>query len=143
MGAFESPMSWLPTWPKASAGGNALGAQDPADAAELFMRGIVGDTVWERLPSRTRQSRRAEGAALVAELADLRRTAPYEPSEVAVPVVAAYGTESKPYHQEAARQLAELAPLGELVVIDGSGHGAPTTHPGEFAAFVRRVAARG
>jgi pimeloyl-ACP methyl ester carboxylesterase len=139
VGAFESPMSWLPSWPSRSAGGRALQAEDPAESAERFMRGILGDGVWERLPERTRRARRAEGPALVAELASLRAEAPYEPGRLAVPVLAGYGTESKPYHQQASRQLAAEAPLAELMVIEGSGHGAHTSHPDDFAAFVRRA----
>ena len=142
VGAFESPMSWDTTWPTGSAGGSALREADDADAAERFMRGILGDAVWERLPSRTRAARRAEGPALVAELADLRRAAPYDPAAVTVPVVTGYGTLSKPYHQEAARRLAAEEPDGECVVVAGSGHGAHTSHPADFAAFVRRVVER-
>ena len=33
----------------------------PDDAAERFMRRMIGDARWERLPSRTRAARRAEG----------------------------------------------------------------------------------
>jgi pimeloyl-ACP methyl ester carboxylesterase len=142
VGAFESPMSWDSTWPTKSAGGNALREADDAEAAERFMRGIVGDAVWERLPGRTRSDRRAEGPALVAELAALRAGAPYDPAAVKVPVVTGYGTRSKPYHQEAARRLADEVADGECMVIDDSGHGAHSSHADRFAAFVRRVVAR-
>jgi pimeloyl-ACP methyl ester carboxylesterase len=141
VGAFESPMSWLSSWPTRSAGGQALAASD-GEAAERFMRGIVGDAGWEALPERTRAARRAESPALVTELASLRATAPYAPAEITVPVLAGYGSESKPYHQDAARRLADEAPLGELVVIEGSGHAAPLTHASRFAEFVRRAVAR-
>ncbi len=137
VGAFESPMSWSASWPTRSAGGNALAETDDADAAERFMRAIVGDETWERLPPRTREARRGEGPALVAELAALRRAAPYDPAQVQVPVVTGYGTRSKPYHQEAARRLAEEVPDGRWIVIEDSGHGAHTSHPDQFAAFVR------
>lgn len=142
VGAFEAPMSWRPSWPASSAGGNALRADDPEEAAERFIRGILGDRVWERLPGRTRTERRAEGHALMAELASMRMAPPYDARQVPVPVLAGYGTESKPYHQEAARQLAEESPQGELMVIEGSGHGAHTSHPDQFAAFVRRATVR-
>jgi pimeloyl-ACP methyl ester carboxylesterase len=142
VGAFESPMSWRPSWPTRSAGGRALQADTPQDAAERFMRGIVGDAIWERLPNRTRAARRAEGPALVAELAALRAAPPYDPADVTVPVLTGYGSESRPYHQDAAAQLAREVADGELVVIEGSGHGAHTSHPDEFAAFVRRATVR-
>ena len=101
------------------------------------MRGIVGDEIWERLPPRIRDARRREGPALVAELAALRRGAPYDPGQVRVPVVTGYGTRSKRYHQEAARRLAEEVPDGRCIVVEESGHGAHTSHPDQFATFVR------
>ena len=145
VGAFESPMAWRDWWPSTSAGSTAVQVSrdgSPEDAAERFMRGMVGDQVWERLPERTRRARRSEGPALLADLATIRGEAPYEPALVAVPVLAGYGTESRPYHQEAARRLAEEAPDGELVVVEGSGHACQSSHPAEFAAFVRRAVAR-
>lgn len=143
--AFESPMSWLDWWPAASAGGVAMAVVDevgPEEAAERFMRRMIGDERWERLPARTRAERRAEGPALLAELATIRSGAPYEPADLTVPVLAGYGTESKPYHQQAAARLAEWAPDGELMVIDGAGHAAQSSHPDAFAMFVRRAVAR-
>jgi pimeloyl-ACP methyl ester carboxylesterase len=145
VGAFESPMSWLPWWPTISAGAVAVAVADevgPEEAAERFMRRMIGDERWERLPPRTRAERRSEGPALLAELASIRSAPPYDPAEVRVPVLAGYGTESKPYHQEAAAHLAEWVPDGELMVIDGAGHAAQSSHPEEFVAFVRRCVAR-
>ena len=145
VGAFEAPMAWTDWWPKISAGAAAVEASrtaSPQDAAEQFMRRMIGDERWERLPSRTRAERRSEGPALLAELGAIRGGAPYDPAALSVPVVSGCGTESKPYHQDAARQLAELAPHGELVVIEGAGHAAQSSHPDAFADFVRQVVAR-
>jgi pimeloyl-ACP methyl ester carboxylesterase len=145
VGAFEAPMAWADWWPTVSAGAAAVEAgrhASAADAAEQFMRRMVGDERWERLPSRTRAERRAEGPALLAELRAIRRDAPYDPRRLTGPVVAGFGSESKPYHQRAARDLAELVPYGELIVIDGAGHAAPSSHPDAFADFVRRVVER-
>ena len=153
--AFEAPMSWLDWWPARSAGGVALATVDgpttgdgssatstAVGAAEQFMRRMIGEDRWEALPPRTRDARRAEGPALLAELASIRSSPPYDPARVVVPVLAGYGTESKPYHQQAAVRLAEWAPQGELMVIDGAGHVAQGSHPEAFAAFVRRAVAR-
>lgn len=145
VGAFEAPMPWEPWWPSVTAGGSALAAAlaDPAGAAEVFMRRMIGDARWERLPPRTRADRRAEGPALLADLRMLRdRAAPYDAAGLPVPVVAAHGTESKPHHREAARRLAATAPGAELVVVEGAGHGCHTSHAEAFAAFVRRVVER-
>jgi pimeloyl-ACP methyl ester carboxylesterase len=138
--AFEAPMPWEPWWPSNTAGGAAIGGP-PEAAAERFMRRIVGDETWESLPDRTQAQRRAEGAALVAELRSLRppNPAPYAPAALEMPVVAGHGSESRVHHRGAARDLAEAAPRGELCVIDGANHGAHLTHPREFAALVRRA----
>jgi pimeloyl-ACP methyl ester carboxylesterase len=141
--AYEAPMPWLPWWPSNTAGGSALtGSGDEGDAAEHFMRRIVGDDRWEELPARTQAQRRAEGPALVAELRSLRppNPAPYDLATFPVPVVAAHGARSRPHHQEAARMVADAVPRGELVVVDGAGHGAHLSHPVEFAGLVRRAA---
>ncbi len=143
--AYESPMSWQPWWPRASAGAAAVADEASAeDAAERFMRRMVGDERWERLPERTRRQRRAEGPALVAELRSIRdgQHPPYRPEAITVPVVAAHGTESAPHHKQTARALAEAAPLGELEVVEGAGHGVHLTHPAELARLTRRALER-
>jgi pimeloyl-ACP methyl ester carboxylesterase len=148
--AYEAPMPWSDWWPRSSAGGRAVAdAADPEDAAERFMRRMLGDRRWDRLPAATRAARRAEGPTLVAEMAQLRPPNPpaFEPTLVAVPVVAARGTDGAEHHHRAAEELARRAPGAELVVLDGVGHGAHLTHPGRFAGLVemlaRRVADRG
>jgi pimeloyl-ACP methyl ester carboxylesterase len=93
---YETPLSWLDWWPGNSAGAAAMAATDSSDAAEAFMRRLVGDEVWERLPASKRRERRAEGAAMVAELADLRRAAPWIGDEIGVPVLALYGEFGRP-----------------------------------------------
>lgn len=145
VGAFEAPMPWEPWWPSTTAGGStlAMAATDPAGAAEAFMRRMIGDARWERLPPGTREDRRAEGVALRCDLRMIRAGgAPYAPADLPVPVVAGCGTESAPHHREAARHLAATAPGADLVVVDGAGHGAHVSHPEDFAAFVRKVVGR-
>jgi pimeloyl-ACP methyl ester carboxylesterase len=144
--AYEAPMAWQPWWPRASAGAAAVTAAGggAGEAAERFMRRMVGDDRWERLPQRTRDQRRAEGPALVAELRSIRppSPAPYDPARLTVPVVAACGSESRPHHQATARALADAAPHGELVVVQGASHGVHLTHPAAVAGLVRRALER-
>jgi pimeloyl-ACP methyl ester carboxylesterase len=117
----------------------ATGGGD-GDVAERFMRRMIGDERWETLPQRTREQRRAEGPALVAELRSIRppAPAPYDPAQLAVPVLAAHGSDSRPHHQQTARVLAATAPLGELVVVEGASHGVHLTHPASVADLVRQ-----
>ncbi len=89
---YETPLSWRSWWPADSAGGDALAWQaDPAEAAERFMRRLIGDARWERLPASSRRARRDEGNAMVAELLDLRRRPAWDPSAIVAPVLAMHG----------------------------------------------------
>jgi pimeloyl-ACP methyl ester carboxylesterase len=142
--AYEAPLPWEPWWPRDSAGGRAVGAHldDPPAAAEAFMRTMVGDRSWERLPASTRAARRAEGRALLAEMTAIRRPpAPLDLRRVAVPVLSARGAASAPHHRRAAEVVATGVAHGELAEIAGADHGAHLTHPDEFAALVRRTVA--
>lgn len=110
---------------------------DPEEAAERFMRRMIGDDAWSALPESTRATRRAEGPALVSDLAAVRSTgASLLEVPVTVPVVAGYGTASSARHQASARVLAEQTPGSVLVAIEGAGHDAHRTHPDDFARFV-------
>lgn len=140
--AYEAPMQWLEWWPTDSAGASAVAAAtDPADAAERFMRRMVGDRRWERLPPSTRAARRAEGATLVAEMAHARPPNPpvFDPARIHQPVLAAHGTEGAAHHARSATALAAAVPDGELAVVEGAGHGIHLTDPGAFADLVRRL----
>jgi pimeloyl-ACP methyl ester carboxylesterase len=148
--AYEAPMMWEPWWPDDTAGAMALasaaarrdggdGDAGDGDAAEAFMRRMLGDRGWERLPARTRAERRREGATLLAELHAVHRaTPPYRAERVTVPVVAAFGSETRPQHRRAAEELARRAPHGMLELVEGADHGVHVTHPAALAGLVRR-----
>ena len=144
--AYEAPAMWASWWPAppdptGAGGGDGRADTAAEDAAERFLRRMIGDDNWLRLPPTTRAERRAEGRTLLAELQSVRppAPAPYDPADVAVPVVAAFGSESRPHHMRATEELARAVPHGELHVIDGASHGAHLSHPAEFADLVRRA----
>jgi pimeloyl-ACP methyl ester carboxylesterase len=143
---FEPPQPWLPSWSERRSGSAAaieLGKSSPPRAAEMFMRGMIGDGVWDRLSSSTRERRRAEGATLVAELQALRSGRPvFDAASITVPVVVGYGSKSRPHQKQGTRFLADALPLGELHCIEGSAHGAHLSHPGAVATLIRRALAR-
>jgi len=139
---YEPALSWLPWWPGSSAGGSALQAGgDPGDAAEAFLRRMIGDR-WDELPPRTRADRRAEGPALVAELRSLRKGPPFDPTDVASPTIVARGSRSPQHLREGAAWLADALPQAELVEVDGAGHGGHQTHADVLAGLVRRLTGR-
>jgi pimeloyl-ACP methyl ester carboxylesterase len=147
--AFEPPMPWLGSW--ATRPGTAgqsrqhsLHHADPGQVAERFFRRMVGDSAWDRLPEATKEARRADGAALAAEIAAIRVTeAPFDVTTLTVPVVFGRGSDSLPHHRASADWLVANVAGSELVEIEGAAHGAHLTHPDGFARFVRAAMMRG
>jgi pimeloyl-ACP methyl ester carboxylesterase len=134
---YETPLSWLPWWPTSTAGAVAIDRGDPGDAAEAFMRRMIGDERWERLPPSSRAARRSEGAAMVAELTDLRDHPPWAPDEVRLPVLALAGERGRDHHRRSTAYLAEhLVNCRSSIVADAS-HAGPNTHPDAVAASIR------
>ena len=139
VGAYELPMPWDPSWSHTSAGRHTIADAEthgPGEAAETFLRRMVGDDRWEALSPAQQDERRAEGPALVAELRSLheREGAPFDLDRLQCPLRTAHGTSSKPHHVRAARQLARL--VGDIpTVFEGAGHGAHRSHPERFAAW--------
>lgn len=137
---WEPPQPWLPWWPAESASRGAGAELDPEDRAEWFMRRMVGDRVWERLPSATRAQRRAEGRTLAAELQSLAGEPVFEPERIRIPVIVGRGGQSRVHQRRAVRELAAVLPFGELAEIPDASHGAHLSHPAEVADLIRRVA---
>jgi pimeloyl-ACP methyl ester carboxylesterase len=127
---YESPLSWMSWWPGTTAGNMAV-ASDPATAAEVFMRRLVGDAKWESLPQATQDARRREGTALTAELSALREHAPYEFDKITVPVLCGFGERGAERHRKGSEYVAEKV-NGRSVMIPGAGHAAPTSHPHDY-----------
>ena len=142
VGVFETPYAWEDFWPPDTSGGKAIEAArvDGAErAAEAFMRNLVGERVWSRLPESTKAMRRAEGPALVADLKAIFDEPPYDPTDLTVPLVAGRGSEAQPHQAAGTAWICERVPGAELFTIEGAGHGGHRSHPAEFADFVRRV----
>lgn len=144
VGAFEPPMPWMPDWPETTAGSAAVFADgDAGDAAEVFLRRMIGEETWATLSERTKRDRRLEGPALLGDLRSIRQEPPFDVTRIPVPVILGYGSEG-PAHQRAnVERLATLVPDVEVAEIADAGHGAHRSHPIDFADFVRRVVRRG
>ena len=141
VGAYEPPLPWMDWWPSGSR--HETSAEDPASYAESFFRRVVSDEGWDRLTERARAERRADGPALVAELAAIRRDrAPFDLTALAVPAVFGHGELSVPHRRRSIDALEELIPDAQIVEIPGASHGAHLSHPDSFADFVRSVLAR-
>jgi pimeloyl-ACP methyl ester carboxylesterase len=133
---YETPLSWFDWWPGSTAGAAAMATPDPGDAAEAFMRRLVGDAAWERLPPARQRERRAEGAAMVEELGDLRRRAPWDAAAVRVPVLSLWGEAGRPHHRDAMQLLGDLLPECRSTMVPEAGHAGPHTHAEAVARVV-------
>jgi pimeloyl-ACP methyl ester carboxylesterase len=131
---YETPLSWEPWWPGTTAGSvAAAGSLEPGEAAERFMRRLIGDVRWEALPERTRSTRRREGSAMVGELADLRQHQPWTAADINVPVRAGYGSGGAAHHQRGMRHVGATVKGAVVVELPGCRHDAPLSHPVLFA----------
>jgi pimeloyl-ACP methyl ester carboxylesterase len=133
---YETPLSWEPWWPGTTAGSIAVAeAGKPREAAERFMRRMLGAGRWEELPERTRKARLDEGIAMVKELADLRRNRPWSAERITVPVITSYGGLGAAHHRQGMQHAA--AELGcPVIELPGCRHDAPLSHPDLFRSAV-------
>lgn len=140
---WEAPMPWMPLWPDDTASRGAASELTPEDRAEWFMRRMVGDKLWERLPGATRQARRSEGVTLQTDFSYLAHGPVFDATAISVPVTVGYGGKSRPHQRAAAQALAEALPNGELTCIADAGHGAHLTHPAVVADLIRKLPTAG
>ena len=135
---YESPLSWEPWWPADSAGGDAMAwSADPEEAAERFMRRLIGDDRWDRLPPSTRAARRSEGRAMVGELADLRLRPPWRTDRVAVPVLVMRGEHGHAHHRRGTDALVARLPDARIHTVPGARHFGPNTHADAVGTRIR------
>ena len=134
---FESPLPQLPSYRNdlAAAALDAAISGGPPAAAERFSRAVLGDRAWERLRPEVRSARRAEGAALCAELASLTdlpvlNWPPLRPAAVG------RGELSGAHYRDTAVETAALLGGGDVTVLAGAGHGAHLSHPDGVAAWL-------
>ena len=133
---YETPLSWEPWWPGTTAGSIAVAEKGkPREAAEAFMRRILGAQRWEALPERSKEMRRSEGVAMVEELADLRRNQPWVAEHVTAPVITSFGSLGAPHHRDGMRYAATLLNCPAVELPD-CRHDAPLSHPDLFRSAI-------
>jgi pimeloyl-ACP methyl ester carboxylesterase len=153
--AFEPPMPWLgfrrdvADSGVAGDGGPAARpwpviAEDPSVEVERFFSRMVGASAWAHLTEAGRESRRADGPALVADLRSFRsEVPPFDVTALEVPAVFGMGgPASRPHHRRTVEWLGANVRTGSVYEIEGSQHGAHLSHPDHFAAMTRLVIER-
>lgn len=133
--AYESPLPWIVARPTPTPAPSANGALE----AERFFRRVVSDSSWERLHPLEQESRRLDGPALSADLAEMTTPlAPFDLDEITVPVRYLYGDQrSATYYHALARQLETSSPYFSARELAGAQHGAHLSHPDLLAREVR------
>lgn len=131
LSTYETPLSWLSWWPSNTAGAEGIKA-GPDKAAESFMIRMIGEQRWNSLPEKTKQQRRREGVALVAELEALRTGPSWQADQVNCPVLCAVGSIASKHHHDAVDLLVGNIKSAKKVVLDGASHGAHLSHADEF-----------
>lgn len=140
---YEPPTPWLDFWYAPGADNDPPSWQAPTaeEAAEGFLRRMIGPRRYERIPAATRAELAKDGPALITELTSIRRDpAPFVPSLVGVPVVVAWGSDAVERHRRAAEWLVNSLPDPTAVVLDGAGHNAHRTHSKEIAELILTAA---
>jgi hypothetical protein len=155
IGVYEPPMPWLGF--RRDPGGGAGGADgkgvaattrpwpamagDPGEEAERFFSRMVGASSWARLTEVGRESRRADGPALVADLRSLRGEGPpFDVTALDVPAVFGMGgPTTQPHHRRTVQWLGANVLVGVVYEIEGAQHGAHLSHPDHFASMTRLV----
>jgi pimeloyl-ACP methyl ester carboxylesterase len=151
IGAFEPPMPWLGF--RRDTGGGAgraaarpwpAMAEDPGVEVERFFSRMVGASSWARLTEAERESRRADGPALVADLRSLRgEGGPFDVTALEVPAVFGMGgPTTQPHHRRTVQWLGANVASGVVYEIEGAQHGAHLSHPDHFASMTRLVIER-
>ncbi len=136
--AFEPPQPWRDWWPTHQR--NKVSDQvSPQDVAENFIRRMIGDDRWDRLPQRTKLERRSEGPAFVLELAQLRETGcPFEVTGFQIPVTIVRGSNTSEHQIRGTNELANEIPHANFCEIQGAGHGAHLSHARQVASIIEK-----
>lgn len=128
--SYEAPRGWEAWWPPPP------GADiDPGDAAEHFVKRMIGNDRWRDLPANTRMKLRNLGTLMVHELGT-QTSQQYRLEDIKIPVVLAVGELSGAHAQRAATVGAEEAPQAKVVQISDAKHDAPMAQSREVAAVI-------
>lgn len=130
---YETPLPWIV--PRKSS--RAPLSDDPRAEAERFFRRMVSKGAWERLSERERESRLADGTALLSDLTSLQHGAPYDLTRLAVPTTYVYGDGMiVDYYRALCGQLMNVNPTIRCRELENAGHGAHLSSPDLLARMI-------
>ena len=131
---YETPLPWI--LPRKSS--RPPLSLDPRAEAERFFRRIVSNGAWERLNESERESRLADGPALLSDLTSLHLgEAPFDLAELTVPTLYAYGDGLiRDYYRLLSAELATVNPAIRSRELEDAAHGAHLSRPDQLAGLV-------
>jgi pimeloyl-ACP methyl ester carboxylesterase len=134
---YEPPLAWIEWSPDGGAGRPRFGDATPEEAAESFLRRMIGDRRFERLPPVTREEVLKDGEALVSELTSIASDPPpFDPADIVAPVLVVCGQASDDRHKRSTAFLSKALPAGSLHAVREALHGGHQSHPAQFARLI-------
>jgi len=130
---FETPLPWV----LRRQGSHEPLGDDPGVEAEVFFRRVVSDGAWARLPDAEKESRRADGPALLDDLQTLRGPNPLHLELLRTPLSIGYGAGRPDYYADLVEVMTSFAPATTSFVVSGAPHGAHLASPDHLARAVR------
>ena len=128
LAVFEPTVTWTDWWP---------------DYDEMMARSAALQPMFRRwsegAPRRTPEARAADEASMDRDFSFVAE-APFDLADLAVPRLVGGSVDTTPWDYESGERLADILDA-DLVRFEDAGHTVHRTHPREFAAFARRVAA--
>jgi pimeloyl-ACP methyl ester carboxylesterase len=112
------------------------------EAAETLLRWVYsyrgGGSAWDAFPEQWRQTARANGESVIADLKGSMGSYPraQDLATITAPVVCTYGSRSRSYMRPLTRSLARAIPTASVREIDGTAHAVPFDAPGNFAQVI-------
>ena len=131
--SYEAPRTWESWWPPPPSSDI-----DPSDAAEHFIRRMIGEDRWSALPTNSRSKLRSQGVLMVHEL-KTQTTQRYRLEDAKIPLVIGVGELSGEHAQRAATIFGQEAIRGEVERLKDAKHDAPMSHPDQVANLIEQA----
>ena len=111
-------------------------------AAEYFLRTVLGDEAFEKMPRMFQERSKAQFASIRADSEALGRYRPRYESlrSCSVPTLLLAGAQSAPYFRPTVETLASVLPAAQLVTVANAGHMLHAQAPRTFAELVAAFA---
>jgi pimeloyl-ACP methyl ester carboxylesterase len=134
---YEAPLSWLPWWATMNSPSSKIFTdQSPKEAVDNFMNNVLGPDRWKRVKPTLKEDLYQQGDVLIAELANLRTSQPFNINEITQPIILSFGSESTDRQKKGMRYLSENILNSQVVEILGAKHNAHMTHYKDFANMI-------